>query len=359
MIATPSAKEVRKALSEYAIPETSAGVVIFLVDFASYIAAIALVLFAPWLILKIIAGIFAGAKMANLATIGHDSAHNILTKSRQLNKWIAIASFTPGLFNYRLWIYDHHNLHHHNTNELHPDSYTPLSLLEYKNLSKWQQVKYRFYRSTSLWSFGVYYIFERWSQVKCFPRSNMPKHVQKAAWPHSLYLIVYFLAFIALLISAPLYSKTTALVAIICGFIIPFYIFQSLFAFTVFVQHTHPRVIWFKNKPNRNEEGRQDYISVQLKFPKFLSLLMHHVYDHAAHHAHIGIPCYKLPEAQVKLNTLIGENAISEPFTFAWLKQVKRHCKLYDYENQQWLDFDGKVSKLEANTNTNKLVMYN
>ena len=32
MIATHSAKEVRKALSEYATPATSAGVIIFLVD---------------------------------------------------------------------------------------------------------------------------------------------------------------------------------------------------------------------------------------------------------------------------------------------------------------------------------------
>ena len=142
-----------------------------------------------------------------------------------------------------------------------------------------------------------------------------------------------------------MYSETSALTALVCGFVIPFYIFQSLFAFTVFVQHTHPRVIWFKNKPNRHEGGRQDYISVQLKFPKLLSILMHFVYDHAAHHAHIGIPCYRLPEAQVKLNQLIGNKAVSESFTFAWLRQVKRHCKLYDYENQQWLDFDGKLSK--------------
>jgi omega-6 fatty acid desaturase (delta-12 desaturase) len=354
LIAAPSAKEVRKALSEYATPVTSAGLIIFVIDIVSYIAAIAAVLFVPWLAVKIIAGIFAGAKMANLATLGHDAAHNILTKSRLLNKWIAIASFTPGLFNYRLWIYDHHNLHHHNTNELHPDSYTPLSVLEYQKLTAWQQFKYRFYRSTSLWSFGIYYIFERWWQVKLFPRNRMPKHVQRAAWPHTIYLVIYFFGFIALLINAPLYSQTSAITAIFCGFLIPFYIFQSFFAFTVFVQHTHPRVIWFNSKPDRNAEGRQDYISVQLKFPKFLSLLMHHVYDHAAHHAHIGIPCYKLPEAQEKLNLLIGEQAVSECFTFAWLREVKSHCKLYDYDNQQWLDFEGKVSKLVMNTSPNE-----
>ncbi len=346
MTETPSIKTVRKALSEYAKPVTSSGLLLFIIDIASYIAAIVAVILVPWLSLKIIAGIFAGIKMANLATLGHDAAHNVLVKSPWLNKCIAIVSFTPGLFNYRLWIYDHHNLHHHNTNEKHADSYTPLSFQEYAALNLWQQFKYRFYRSTSLWSFGVYYIFERWWQVKLFPRHHMPEQVQRAAWPHLMYLIVYFSGFIALLASAPVYSQTSAITAILCGFVIPFYIFQSLFAFTVYVQHTHPKVNWFRFKPDRNAEGRQDYISVQLKLPRWLSWLVHHVYEHAAHHVHIGIPCYNLPVAQVKLNQLIGSKAVSDQFSFAWLRRVQSYCKLYDYENNQWLDFNGNPSAI-------------
>ena len=342
MTETPSIKEVRKALSEFAVSDTKIGLTLFIVDMASYIAAITAVLFVPWLIIKIIAGLLAGAKMANLATLGHDAAHNVLTKSRWLNMCLAIASFTPGLFNYRLWIYDHHNLHHHNTNETHPDSYTPLSLEDYNSLSSWHRLKYRFYRSTSLWSFGIYYIVERWSQAKIFPRARMPKKVQAQSWPHSIYLVLYFCAFITLLFYAPSYSNTSSLTAIICGFVIPFYIFQSLFAFTVYVQHTHPKIVWFNDKPNRNEEGRQDYISVQLCFPKYLSLLMHYVYDHSAHHTHIGIPCYRLELAQIKLNQLIGNKAVSEKFSLNWLIQIKQHCKLYDYENKVWLNYFGE-----------------
>ncbi len=339
-----SIKDVRKALSEFAVSDTKTGLMLFVVDIVSYIVAIATVLFIPILAIKVIAGILAGAKMANLATLGHDAAHNVLTKSRALNKFLAIVSFTPGLFNYRLWIYDHHNLHHHNTNERHPDSYTPLTLEEYSALSSWQQFKYRFYRSTSLWSFGIYYIVERWSQAKIFPRSRMPRKVRYDAWPHSVYLVLYGCAFITFLFYAPLYSETSSLTAIVCGFLIPFYIFQSLFAFTVYVQHTHPKIIWFNKKPNRDDEGRQDYISVQLRFPKSLSWLVHYVYDHTAHHVHIGIPCYRLAAAQQKLNEMIGAKAISEKFSFEWLYQVKKHCKLYNYEHHQWLDFSGRPS---------------
>ncbi len=350
MAISPSIKEVRRAMAAFAVSDTRAGVMLFVMDIATYLLAILAVLYAPWLWVKVLAGVVAGLKMANLATLAHDAAHNVLTRSRWLNKYIAIISFTPGLFNYRLWTYDHHNLHHHKTNELHMDSYTPLSLEEYRALTPFQQFKYRFYRSTSLWSFGVYYIVERWSQVKIIPRQFMPKHVQRDAWPHTIYLSIYLVAFITLLVNAPLFSETSSLVAMLCGFVIPFYVYQTLFAFTVYVQHTHPRVAWFKEKPDRNEEGRQDIISVQLRFPALASWLVHYVYDHAVHHAHIGVPCYQLADAQIKLNAMIGQHAVSDKFSFKWLRSVQRYCKLYDFDNKQWLDFDGAPAKHAADS---------
>lgn len=341
MISSPPVKEVRRALARYAVPSTPHGLGLFLFDLASYLAAIAAVLWAPWIGLKVLASIFAGAKMANLVTLAHDASHNSLTASRALNKWIAILSFTPGLFNYRLWLYDHHNVHHHNTNENHFDSYTPVSRTEYAAFSSWQKLKHRFYRSTSLWAFGVYYILERWWKVKFFPRAHMPAHVQRAARPHFVYLMLYLVGFLGLLVSAPLYSNTDALTAVLLGFVVPFYLFQSLFAFTVYVQHTHPRVAWFKGKPDRNAEARQELISVHLRFPAWLSWMFHHVYDHAAHHVHPAIPCYRLPQAQAKLNEMMGALAVSEPFSFSWLASVQQRCKLYDYDNHRWLNFEG------------------
>lgn len=339
-----AAKEIRRALSEHAVSSTSTGLILFVSDIALYLACIATVLFAPWLAIKLLASIIAGFKIANLATLAHDAAHNSLTASRPINSLIAIISFTPGLFNYRLWIYDHHNLHHHNTNETHADSFTPISKAAYDALSGWGKYKQRVYRMKSIWVFGLYYIIERWWQVKFFPRQHMPQQVQRRAWPHFLYLLAYLIAFFTLLALAPLYSETSSATALVLGFAVPYYIFQSLFSFTVYVQHTHPRIAWFKAKPDRNENGRQDIISVHLRFPKWFSLLAHHVYDHAAHHVHPAIPCYRLPEAQAQLNAMLGKAAISDKFSFAWLSQVQQRCKLYDFENHRWLDFSGRPS---------------
>ncbi|MBI3433252.1 MAG: fatty acid desaturase [Hydrogenophilales bacterium] len=279
-----TAKQVRQALSIYARPHTRRGLTLYLLDVVQYLLALAAVLWLPWLAGKLIASVLVGIKMANLVTLAHDAAHNSLTRSRALNKFIAITSLTPALFNYRLWVYDHHYLHHPDTNELHPDSYTPYSKDTFDALPRWRRALERAYRAPTLWTFGLYYIVERWSRAKFIPRRHMPDAVRRDAWPHFFYLTGYWLAYVAALAAAPLYSNTGSLTALVLGFVVPFYVFQSLFAFTVYVQHTHPRVAWFAEVPDRNGDARQDFISVHLRFPRLLSVLMHHVFDHAAHH---------------------------------------------------------------------------
>lgn len=337
------AKDVRRALSAYAVPDTRKGLTLFVVDLVLYGAAIAAVLFAPWLALKVAASIFAGVKISNLVTLAHDAAHNSLTTSRPLNKAIAIVAFTPGLFNYRLWVYDHHVLHHSRTNETHPDSYTPLSKDQYDALSGWDKLRQRLYRAQTVWMFGVYYIVERWWRVKFFPRAHMPDYVRFESRRHFLYLLVYLAGYLGLLAAAPLYSSTGSLEALLLGFVVPFYVFQSLFSFALYLQHTHPKVAWFAEKPDRNGDGRQDLISVHMAFPEPVAYLTHYGLEHGAHHVHPAIPCYRLKEAQAHLNQLLGvEAALSERFSLGLLRDIQRRCKLYDYEQHRWLDWEGR-----------------
>lgn len=341
MQAIPSRKQLQRELAAFIKPNTTKGVILFVIDYAVYLLAIVLVLASSSWVLKLVGGIVAGIKMANLSTLAHDAAHNSLTKSKKLNKFIAITGFTPGLFNYALWLHDHHFLHHRKTNEEHPDSYVPLSREEYDSLSSFGQFKYRMYRAPGIWVFGLYYIVERWWQVKFFPRPHMPPHVQRNAWIQFSYLMIYLVSFLALLILAPLYSPTSTLEAVVYGFLVPFYVFQSLYSFTVFVQHNHCRVPWFKGKRPQEGDGQQAYITVQLVFPRWFSTPVHNVYDHAAHHVHPAIPSYQLPAAQVRMNELLGERAIVSKFSFSWLYELMRRCKLYDFERHYWTDFDG------------------
>ena len=76
-----SIKEECKALLEFAFYDTKARLTLFIIVIVSYKGAIEAFFYAPLLVLKILGGLFAGAKMANLATPGPDAAHNVLTKS--------------------------------------------------------------------------------------------------------------------------------------------------------------------------------------------------------------------------------------------------------------------------------------
>lgn len=337
-----SRRAIQEELAQFVRPNTAQGVFLFALDLGTYVAAIAGVLFLPDLWMKILCSVLAGTKISNLSTIAHDAAHGSLTRSASLNRLIAILSFMPGLFSYRLWLYDHHQLHHPKTNGAHRDSFTPFSPEDFRALPKWRQLAERLYRSPTLLGLGIYYIVERWWQVKFFPRSNMPRRIHASAWRHFAFLIAYLVSFLALLALAPSYSDTGVVTALMLGFAVPFFVWMTLISLTLYVQHTHPRIPWFRGRVDRSTVAPQEALTVHLKFPGALSWFMHHVYDHAAHHVHPGIPCYRLPEAQAHLNALVGDRAISDSFSLSWLFSVMSRCKLYDFERHRWTDFDGR-----------------
>ena len=337
-----SRRTVQDELAQFVRPNTAHGVFLFALDMGTYALAVAGVLFLPDLWMKVLASVLAGTKISNLATLAHDAAHGSLTRSARLNKLLAILSFMPGLFSYRLWLYDHHQLHHPKTNGAHRDSFTPLTLKEFRALPKWRQMAERLYRSPTLLGLGIYYIVERWWQVKFFPRAYMPKRIHASSWRHFAFLMVYLTAFLALLAAAPLYSATGTVTALLLGFVLPFFVWMTLISFTLYVQHTHPRIPWFRGRVDRGVVAPQEALTTHLTFPRALSWFMHHVYDHAVHHVNPGIPCYELPRAQAHLNALVGDRAISESFSFPWLFGVMSRCKLYDFERHCWTDFEGR-----------------
>jgi omega-6 fatty acid desaturase (delta-12 desaturase) len=333
---------VRKTLARHLEPSTRIGLFHFALDYAMYIGALCGVLFLEPLWLKIVCSLLAGIKIANLGTLGHDAAHGSLTASSRLNTVLGVLCFLPGLYNYRMWLYDHHHVHHPNTNGDHEDSWTPYSKAQFDALPPLRRWKERFYRSS--WGLGLapYYIVERWWQVKFIPRSFLPKRFRASAWGYFAIVVGYLAAFLGVLAAAPLYSHTGSVTALVLGFAVPFYVWMTLFSFTVYVQHTHQRIPWFEGAVDRRTAMPQEVLSLHLDFPQPLKRLMHNVYEHAAHHANVRIPFHRLADAQAELNALMGEQAVTQPFSFRWLHETLRDCRLYDYDRHLWLDFDGK-----------------
>ncbi len=292
--------------------------------------------------LRLVASLVAGMKLASLSTLAHDAAHNALTASRALNKALSVLAFTPGLFNYRLWVYDHHVLHHPKANGPHADSYRPLSLAQYQALSSWRRAWERFVRSPNPLAFGLYYIFQRWSLVKLLPSATLPAQVRREAWRYAGLIGVYVAV---LLVSLACRADGNWLrfgLDVTLALVLPFFVFQSLMAWALYVNHTHPDVPWFDTEERRVEVSNAANITVHVQLPRPVAALLHYFLEHPAHHVLPSIPCYRLWDAQIKLNELMGSRAIIVPASPKNLLATMRRCKLYDYEKQQWLDFDGK-----------------
>ena len=333
---------VRRAMARYMPSDTRIGLAHFCLDYALYGAAILGVLFLQPLWLKMVCSVLAGVKMANLGTLAHDAAHGNLTKSRRLNKLLAVLGFMPGLFNYRLWLFDHHHVHHPHANGRHRDSWTPLSKDEFDRLPRRRQLLERFYRSSWGLGFAPYYIIERWWAVKFVPRSFLPARFHASAWRHFALLMLYLVSFVAVLAAAPLYSQMGSATALALGFAVPFYVWMTLYSFTVYVHHTHARIPWFDGPVDRKVAIPQEVLSLQLEFPSWIHHLTHGIYVHAAHHVNVRIPYHRLVEAQRRLNELVGNTTVVESFSFRWLRETLRNCRLYDYQTHRWLDFDGR-----------------
>jgi omega-6 fatty acid desaturase (delta-12 desaturase) len=338
----PSRKLIHAEMMKFVKPSTAHGLAIFAVDIGMWAAAIAGVLFLTPLWAKILCSIVAGLKVANLSTLAHDMSHGSFVRQPALNRFLAVVAFLPGLFNCRLWIYDHHVLHHQRVNGKHRDAMTPFSKGEFDALPAYRRRLERIYRAPFGLGFFVHEIRERWLGVMFVPRADMPERARAEAWSNFIILAVYLTVFLALLAAAPLYSGTGSITAIILGLIVPQLIWMELAGFTGYIQHTHPRIAWSDIPAEQARVEAQETVSTHIDFPGWLKFLLHHVYDHAVHHVQPRIPCYRLGAAQVRLNELLGPVAVSNPFSIAWFSDTLRRCKLYDFENHRWLDFDGR-----------------
>lgn len=338
-----SRRELIRELSPYAQSSTAHGLALFVFDFGLYVAAIAAALLLPSLWMQLLASVFAGFKIGNLLTLGHDAAHGSLVKGRRLNWFLSVVAFLPCLYSYRMWVFDHHVLHHANTNSDHKDTYTPFTKTEFDALPRWRQWLERFYRQPNPVSFAVYYIVERWSQAKLFPHAKVPAAMRASAWKHCAFVVAVTLVFAAFLLAAPLYSHNSPLMGLFLGLILPFFTFMSAACFVLWAMHTHPDVAWYRGGEQGPELRRAgELVSVHLSFPRWIGWIVHDVTDHPVHHLYPAIPCYRLRAAQARYNELLGERAVVAKASLGYVIDTMRRCKLYDFDHHRWLDFDGK-----------------
>jgi acyl-lipid omega-6 desaturase (Delta-12 desaturase) len=326
------AKSLRAALAAHARPSTPLALALFAATITVYGLALAGALLLPFLALRILCGIAAGATIASLFVIGHDAAHGAFTTSRALNGAIGRIAFLPALHNYSLWQVQHNRLHHRLVNVKGFNSWSPLTKAEYDGLAAWRRAVERLYRGPL--GFAPYYLRERWWRDKFFPRRSSDR-ARLACWVD----FALNLAALSLFVAALLFWG--GLDALLLGVALPFLVWNAMMGATTYMQHTHGRAPWFETLQEWRELSGQDEVTVQIEVPRWYGFISHHIMDHPAHHVHPKIPLYRLAAAQRELNRLLGGRAVRQRFSPAYLWRTLAGCKLYDFREHRWLDFAG------------------
>jgi omega-6 fatty acid desaturase (delta-12 desaturase) len=124
----------------------------------------------------------------------------------------------------------------------------------------------------------------------------------------------------------------------------PFLLWNAIMGLVVFLHHTHPQIAWFQRR--QEWQSRRAYVmaTAHVRLPLGLDRLLHNIMEHNAHHVNPRIPMWRLRCAQ----RLLCERHAGQirSYRLGWgnyLDSVRR-CKLYDFANHSWLDFQGAVT---------------
>lgn len=333
-------KKLRRSVTVYAKPSNYKGLILFFSDLILYATSLIGVFYFDHLLMQLLLSTFAGIKVSTLFVIGHDAAHGNFVKIKWLNPIVARICFLPSLHNYSLWLIAHNLKHHRSANIKGKNSWSPLSKEEFYSMPKWRRKLEKVYRSVI--GLGLYYLVERWWKDKLYPYDRIiKKRPSMAYWLDFFLVAAFFIAFLTAMVFMAIVSDNNILKIITLTLIWPFILWNIQMGFTVYQQHTHQHVPWFDSE---HPAHRQEAVTLYMKYPNWFNFLSHNIMLHTAHHIHPAIPLYNLPEAQHELQKILDKDLVQQLFTPQEFLKTLKKCKLYDYENHFWLDFNGNVT---------------
>ncbi|MEE4301321.1 MAG: fatty acid desaturase, partial [Pseudomonadales bacterium] len=307
-----------------------------LIAFAGLLAAV-VVLPAVWA--KLLAGSLLGLSIARLFVIGHDACHQAFFTDRSRNRWIGRLVFLPSLTNYSLWEVGH-NLGHHGYTNLRGYDYvwTPRTKAEYDAMPPWRRALERFYRSG--FGLGAYYAVELWWKTLLFPSAQQRARAGASFGLDSWLVGAFAAAWLGGLLAAALLTGQSPALLVLCGFLLPFALWNLTMGAVIYFHHTHPDVAWFDDIDLWAAQRDGTSGTVLITFPSRLGMLLNNIMQHPVHHLDVRIPLYNLGAAQAELNARTTR-IVTQPFGPTHVLETLRRCKLYDYEARRWTDFDG------------------
>ena len=334
-------KALRQAVSQYAKPSNQQALFLFVMDISLYGLAIAGTIFLENMMLRVACALFAGLRIGTLFLIAHDSGHDSYTSSRLMNKIIGRIAFLPSFHNFSLWLIAHNRSHHQSPNVKGLNSWSPMSKAEYDSLPRWRQVLESIYRTPM--GISLNYTIERWWKDKFYPYNRVVEnHKNLSYWSDFALVVAYIIGFTAILVYSGLtLSHTNPAEVLLLAMVIPFFFGNFLIGLTIYQHHTHETIPWFSSVEEFRAYGDQKDVTIHVKFPDWYNVISNNSMIHTAHHIDPRIPLYNLAKAQEVLYELEGDDIINMDFSLFRFMDTMKNCKLYDYENHVWTDFNG------------------
>lgn len=320
---------------------------LFAVNAVVYLAAFFGIVFIPTWPAKLVLGALTAIPLSTLFIVGHDGCHGSLTPRCWLNSFLGHLGFLPSLHPYSAWELGHNRLHHGWTNLRGRDyGYPPFTKAEYDALPRSRRFLERIYRT--VWGVGLHYLIEIWWKHMMFPHEDDWKKLNRGVFQRDRALVIGFaiLQIASLLLTARWaaahgWPSLSPLGLIAVGWAWPFLWWNWTMAFVTYQHHTHPQVAWYDNKEDWCFYYGQIEGTVHVTFSRPIEMIFHNILEHTAHHVDPKIPLYNLRASQESLETAFSESITVQKGSLLQFAKVLKVCRLYDYRNHQWLDFDG------------------
>ena len=324
------------------------GATILLLTFLIWMCAFGLSVWVSGLVAKLALTTLTGAAIGVAFVIGHDACHGALTSNARFNRWGAWLAFLPALHPPTSWDWGHNRMHHSWTNLRGRDYvYAPLTVVDWAALTSFQRVLRRVYYT--LPGIGLFYFIDIWwKHVVWLDRDELVQLRSRRAHTAELIALSTFLIALCALVwnfgawqSGGVEPRISELVLCLVW---PFYVWNWIMAFVTIQHHTHPRTRWFDRESEWSFFQAQVGGTVHMKFPRIVELGFANIFEHTAHHVDKRTPLYNLPMVQRYLEKNYGDTVIVQQASLTHLRDVLKRCRLYDYRQCRWMDFDGRYT---------------
>jgi acyl-lipid omega-6 desaturase (Delta-12 desaturase) len=340
MNATPWNRKALLAAFEKS-PSLLLPALVLLLDFGLFAAGTALALLAPGLAMKLLGSTVVTAAIVRLFLIGHDACHGSFFNDARLNALCGRLAFLPSLTPYSLWEVGHNTAHHGFNNLKGRDQvWAPFSKSEFDALPRHRQALERWYRSGLGW--GAYYLVEMWWKKLYFPSRREIGSTRRRYKIDSALVSIAAVTWVAAIAAVAAATDQSILLLVTLAFLLPWLLWNGVIGFVVYLHHTSPQIAWFQNR--QEWQRRRAYLTSTacVSFPFGLDRMLHNIMEHNAHHLNPAIPMFKLRAAQAFLREKFPDLCDYRIGAMSYMDVVRR-CKLYDFVEHAWLDFDGRV----------------